>query len=41
MIVAGTDKGIWIDLGSNEPGMTLQYRDAKSGSIVWRDYKVE
>ena len=26
---------ISIDLGSNEPGMTLQYRE--DGKLVWRD----
>jgi hypothetical protein len=36
MIVAGTHPPINIDLGSNEPGMTLQreYRD-------WVNYKVD
>jgi hypothetical protein len=37
MITAGTDKGIWIDPGKDEAGMTLQYRDVKNGYIVWRD----
>ena len=40
MITAGTHLPISIDLGSDEPGMTLQYRDIKNGYIVWRDYKV-
>jgi hypothetical protein len=29
------------DLGKDEPGMTLQYRDAERGYIVWRDYMVD
>ena len=41
MIVAGTHLPINIDLGSDEPGMTLQCRDAKNGYIVWRDYRVD
>jgi hypothetical protein len=36
MITAGTDKGIWIDPGKDEAGMTLQYRDIKNDYIVWR-----
>ena len=41
MITAGTDTGVSIDLGSNEPGMTLQreYRDGRN--LVWRDFKVD
>ena len=41
MIAAGTYSPIGIDLGKNEPGMTLQYRDAERGYIVWRDYQVD
>ena len=41
MITAGTHPPISIDLGSNEPGMTLQYRQFESGYIVWRDYTVD
>ena len=41
MITAGTYPPIHIDLGRNEPGMTLQFRDVKNGSIVWRDYTVD
>lgn len=37
MTTAGTYPPISIDLGSNEPGMTLQYRDVKNGYIEWRD----
>ena len=37
MIVAGTHLPISIDLGSNEPGMTLQRLDGKE----WVDYQVE
>jgi len=39
MITAGTSPPISIDLGSNRPGMTLQYRER--GYIVWRDYTVK
>jgi len=41
MITAGTYRPISIDLGKDEPGMVLQYRDAKNGQIVWRDYTVD
>jgi hypothetical protein len=41
MIVAGTSPPINIDLGKDEPGMTLQYRDFERGYIVWRDFKVD
>ena len=41
MITAGTYPPIHIDFGRDEPGMTLQYRDAKNGQIVWRDYTVD
>ena len=37
MIVAGTDKYIWIDLGNNEPGMILQRFERG----VWVDYLVD
>ena len=37
MIVAGTYPPINIDLGSNEPGMTLQREYREGGSRVWRD----
>ena len=37
MIIAGTYPH--IDLGKDEPGMTLQYRER--GYIVWRDYMVD
>jgi len=40
MIVANTAPPIYIDLGNDEPGMTLQYRDIERGYIVWRDYTV-
>ena len=41
MIVAGTSPPINIDLGRNEPGMTLQreYRDGRH--LVWRDYQTD
>jgi hypothetical protein len=40
MITTSTSPPINIDLGRNEPGMTLQreYRDGRH--LVWRDYKV-
>ena len=41
MIVAGTGPLIYIDLGRDEPGMTLQYRNFERGYIVWRDYTVD
>jgi hypothetical protein len=40
MIVAGTSPPIEIDLGKDEPGMILQFRDVERGYIVWRDYLV-
>ena len=40
MITAGTYPSISIDLGKDEPGMTLQYRQMERGYIVWRDYTV-
>jgi len=36
MIVAGTGPLIWIGLGNNEPGMTLQRFDRE-----WVDYVVD
>ena len=41
MIVAGTHLPIHIDLGKDEPGMTMQYRNVERGYIVWRDYTVD
>ena len=41
MITAGTYPPISIDLGKDEPGMTLQYRNVERGQIVWRDYTVD
>ena len=41
MISAGTSPPIWIDLGSNAPGMTLQRRDVKNGYIEWRDVVID
>jgi hypothetical protein len=37
MIVAGTHPPINIDLGSNEPGMTLQRCEDRD----WVDYKLD
>ena len=36
MIIAGTDKYIWIDLGNDAPGMTLQRFDRE-----WVDYELD
>ena len=41
MITAGTSPPISIDLGWNEPGMTLQFRNVERDQIVWRDYTVD
>ena len=41
MITAGSHPPLSIDLGKDEPGMTLQLRDVKNGQIVWRDYTVD
>ena len=41
MSVAGTHPPISIDIGKDEPGMILQYRDAMNGQIIWRDYTVD
>ena len=41
MITAGSYPPISIDLGKDEPGMTLQYRDVERGQIVWCDYTVD
>ena len=41
MIHAAGDLGIWIDLGKDEPGMTLQRRERVSGGYQWQDYQQE
>ena len=41
VITAGSYPPISIDLGKDEPGMTLQHRDVERGYIVWRDYTVD
>ena len=41
MIVAGTSPLIWIDLGKDEPGMSLQREYRERGRLVWRDYLVD
>ena len=41
MITAGSYPPIHIDLGKDEPGMTLQFRQIERGYIVWRDYTVD
>ena len=38
MIVAGTYPSIHIDLGSNEPDITLQREHREGRYLVWRDY---
>jgi hypothetical protein len=38
MIVAGTSPFLYIDLGKDEPGMTLQREYREGGYLVWRDY---
>jgi hypothetical protein len=40
MIVAGTHPPNSIDLGSNEPGMTLQREYREGRYLDWRDYQV-
>jgi hypothetical protein len=37
MIIEGTHPPISIDLGSNEPGMTLQREYREGQRLVWRD----
>ena len=37
MIVAGTYSPNSIDLGKDEPGMTLQRRYRECGKLIWRD----
>ena len=37
MIVAGTSPPIRIDLGKDEPGMTLQRQERELGMFVWLD----
>ena len=41
MIVSGTSPPVRIDLGKDEPGMALQYRQFQRGYIVWRDFTVD
>jgi hypothetical protein len=41
MIVSGTNPPISIDLGKNEPGMTLQSRNFESRYLIWHDYKMD
>jgi len=41
MIVSGTHPPINIDLGKNEPGMTLQYRQIERAYIAWREYMLD
>ncbi len=41
MIVAGLYPPIHIDLGKDEPGMTLQREYREGGYLVWRDYLVD
>ena len=37
MITAGTHLPVSIDLGKDEPGMTLQREYREGGYLVWRD----
>ena len=37
MITASTHLPISIDLGNNDPGMTLQRRYREGGKPIWRD----
>ena len=37
MIVSGTYPPIDIDLGKDEPDMTLQRRYREGGKLIWRD----
>ena len=41
MIVAGTYPPIHIDLGKDEPGMTLQREYCEDDYLIWRDHKVD
>ena len=41
MIVSGTYPPIHIDLGKDEPGMTLQRQERGGGTDVWKDYLVD
>ena len=41
MITAGTYPPISIDLGSNEPGMTLQREYREGGNLIWRDVVID
>ena len=41
MIVAGTGPLIYIYLGKDEPGMTLQRREREGGIYIWNDYLVD
>ncbi len=38
MVVASTSPLLWIDLGKDEPGMTLQSEYREGGYLVWRDF---
>ena len=37
MITAGSYPPISIDLGKDEPGMTLQREYREGGKLIWRD----
>ena len=41
MIALGTSPPITIDLGSNDPGMTLQREYREDGKLVWRDVVID
>ena len=38
VIVAGILPLFWIDLGKDEPGMTLQREYREAGLLVWRNF---
>ncbi len=37
MISAGTDTGVYVDLGKDEPGMILQSREGRE----WHDIQID
>ena len=41
MITAGSYPPISIDLGKDEPGMTLQRRYREGGYLIWRGFTVD
>jgi hypothetical protein len=41
MVVASTSPLLWVDLGKDEPGMTLQSEYREGGYLVWRDFLIK